>query len=744
MSNLSLKVTLQAIDKMTAPLRGIARQSQRLSQGYKADMRGYNDTIRQTEQALKGVREAQRRMGQAGQPITRASIEAEQALVRRIEETNSALERRKTLMDREMDAIRRRQAAMDRGKQQMKSGSMKLATAAAASYAGAKFIQPSFDFGETMSKVQALTRLDKNDPMFAKLREQAQELGATTWASASQAADAQAFYAMAGFDPQAIIDALPSTLDLAKAGGVDVGRAADIGSNILSAFGMDPSEMTRVSDVLVSIFTRTNTSIESLGETMKYVAPIASKLNIPLEETAAMAGILGNIGIQGSQAGTSLKTLQANLASPTGSAKKALKALKVETQDANGNFRAMPDILMDIIRATEKMGSAERLGFLTDIAGKEAAAGFAGFIDENGYNEFIKIIDAAYRSQGESARVSAVMSDNIKGDWTGLMSAIESVQITIGDLNDGPLRGLVQTMTKIVQKTSKWIKENPKLVKIISYVIGAVVALTAVFGALAIMMGIINIVFLANPVTWIVLGIVAAIAALIAIIAALIIYKEEIYDFFKAFSKSPGEHIKKAIDWVTKLIDTIGTFLGEIPYVGPAFQFAFEMAVGPIRFVIGLISKIIDLFKWVGDHKEEIGDWFSSVWVSMLDAMQPVFDLLDSILNVMSNIIEKVQELFDLHAPDWLKTSLEMAGNTWDSATGYVGNKIDRLFGNDVPLENVNHLTLTPAEPVRTPTNTSNYNDIKVNVSAMSNASPQAIGAAIANAVGSSLLGDEY
>lgn len=744
MSNLSLKVTLQAIDKMTGPLRGISRQSQRLSQGYKADMRGYNDTIRQTEQALKGVRDAQRRMGQAGQPLTRASIEAEQALVRRINETNAALERRKTLMDREMDAIRRRQAAMDRGKQQMKSGSMKLASAAAASYAGIKFMQPAFEFNEKMSNVRAITQLDKNDVLFQKLREQADHLGATTWATASQAADAQAFYAMAGYSPEAIMKVLPATLNLAKASGVELDRTADIISNILSGFGLDPEETEDVADILTTAFTGANTSLEKLGGTMEYVAPAAEALKVPLEEAAAMAGILGNIGIQDSKAGTAMRKIYTSLASPNATGVKALKQLNIATKDASGNLRAVPDIFAEVLNKTKKMGNADRMGILTDIVGLEAATAFSALVNEKNTKDFDVMMEKMAERHGITQNTADIMSDNLMADWTNFTSAITGVQIAIGDLNEGPLRTLLQNITKVIQKGTAWIKENPKMVKMISVVAAGFIGLTAVLGSLAIMMGIVNIVFLANPVTWIILGIVAALVALGAAITAVVVYKEEIYDFFKAFSQSPGEHIKKAIDWVTKLIDTIGTFLGEIPYVGPAFKLAFNMAVWPIRFVSFLIGKIIDTFKWVRDHKTEIGDWFSAAWVSMLDAMQPVFDLFNAILNVVKNLIEKVQELFDLHAPDWLKASLEMAGNTWDSATGYVGNKIDRLFGNDVPLENVNHLTLTPAEPVRTTNNTSNYNDIKVNVSAMSNASPQAIGAAVANAVGSSLLGDEY
>lgn len=694
MSNLQLKVQIAAIDKITAPLRGIAKQSQRLSQGYKADMRGYRETIKQTEASLKLIEQQNKNMLAAGMPLSQRRIDQEKKYRETLLNTNAALEQRDALMDKEMGALRRRQAAMDRGKEQMMRGAKMTGIASAATYVGARFMMPGFDFDEQMSKVQALTRMNANDPMLAKLREQAKELGATTWASATQAADAQGFYAMAGFDPQAIIDALPSTLDLAKAGGVDVGRAADIGSNILSAFGLDPSEMTKVSDILVSVFTRTNTSIETLGETMKYVAPIANKLNIPLEETAAMAGILGNIGIQGSQAGTSLKTLAVNLAAPTGRAAKALDALKIKTKDAAGNFRGMPDIIIDMIKATEKMGDAERLGYLTDIAGKEAAAGFAGFIDENGYDEFIKIIEAAYNAEGEAARVAGVMSDNVKGDWTGLLSAIESVQINVSELETGGIRSLIQSITEMVRKFSDWIKENPKLAGTLLKVTAGIVAIIGGLGALSIAMAIFNMTVLANP-------IVLVIGAIIAAVVALVYYKDEIWDFFQAFFDAPGVYIKKAISYMNNLIDTVSDFLGKIPVIGPLAKGTFELMMSPLRIIYFLIGKIVDAFTWLSNT------WVSptidtSGFENFFDVARGVVDFILDIRNNISNLIGEIpvigpvlQFVFDMMTFTFAVImqiikkvigAFEWIGDNWGTIAGWFSSMWDSIVSAAQPV----------------------------------------------------------
>ena len=713
-------------------------------------------------------------------------------------------------MNEEMKIIHKRQAALSRGKDQLRSGSIKVASAIGMTYAGVKFMQPGFDFDEQMSKVQALTRLDKNDPMFAKLREQAEHLGATTWASATQAADAQAFYAMAGFSPQAIMDALPATLDLAKAGGVDVGRAADIGSNILSAFGLEPTEMDKVADILVSVFTRTNTSIEMLGETMKYVGPVARELKIPLEEATAMAGILGNVGIQGSQAGTAMRALQSRLAAPPSAAKKALKELKVSTKDVAGNFRSMPDILADVMKATAKMGNADKLGYLKAIAGEEAGSAFAAFLDKNNYEDLLNVIEAAYNSEGESAKVSKTMSDNLKGDWTGLMSAIESVQIAVSGLEGGPLRNIVQRITKIVQATSAWIKENPKLAGWIFKIGTGIIAATAAIGSLTMAMGLFNMFVLANP-------IVLVISAIIASIAALIYFKDEIWDFFKSFADAPGKHIAKAIGFVSNLYKKIKSFLTKIPYIGPIFKIAFgigEMYAKIFGFAIKQIINVIDwlinmgadvigffksfadapgeyinkaiswmtnlynkvrdfltelpvigpvfevaftvaetavsLFmkgfyllmggvKWLWDSLEPVRKAFVAVFEFLKPVIQPIIDMILSIVELFDDLIIKFDELFSFEAPQWMKDAGNWVGDAWGGIKdGWNGLWEDEPNNNTMIVAGA---ALTPAQAVNN--NDNRTNNLTINVETRSNASAAVIATETVNAIQSSgLIGD--
>ncbi|GAB7207480.1 hypothetical protein OS21_39760 [Dickeya oryzae] len=278
-----------------------------------------------------------------------------QSAIRRTEQYNQTLERER----RQLAAVTQARARYERMQQTAGklrgSGVMAVAGGAAAGYAGGQFLAPAVGFDEEMSRVQALTRLDKGDQQLAALRAQAKKLGAETAFTTRDAASGQAFLAMAGFTPQAIQAALPGVLNMALAGGMELGETADIGSNILSQFNLDASQMDRVSDVLTGAFTRTNTDLFSLGETMKYTGPVAAKLGISLEDAAAMAGMLANNGIRGSDAGTAMRASLARLASPPKAAAEALKELGVSVADAKGKMRPMQDVLRDLYKATQKI-----------------------------------------------------------------------------------------------------------------------------------------------------------------------------------------------------------------------------------------------------------------------------------------------------------------------------------------------------------------------------------------------------
>ncbi|WP_031303654.1 phage tail tape measure protein [Pseudomonas sp. EGD-AK9] len=343
------------------------------------------------------------------------------------------------------------------------TGAGGLATGSGILYAGSRMLAPGLDFDASMSKVQALTRLGGGDAELQALRDQARQLGASTQFTAGNAADAQGFLAMAGFNPQAIRAAMPGMLALAKAGDSELADTADIASNILTGFNLQAGDMGRVGDVLVGAFTRSNVNLQMLGETMKYVAPVAAGVGQDIETMAAMAGKLGDAGIQGSMGGTALRAIISRLAKPPKQAADALNELGISAKDADGNLRDMPTVLQEIYEKTKAMGDADRAGFLKGIAGEEAFSGLQVLVKQAGTGALQEFIGTLRNARGEAEKTATVMGDNLRGDISALSSAWEDLGIQLQDQQNGPLRGITQGITRVIGGVKTWVAENPQL-----------------------------------------------------------------------------------------------------------------------------------------------------------------------------------------------------------------------------------------------------------------------------------------
>lgn len=412
-----------------------------------------------------------------------------QSAIRRTEQYNQTLERER----RQLAAVTNARARYDRlsataGKLRT-GGAMAVGASAGAGYAAGRFLAPAVGFDEEMSRVGALTRLDKGDEQFAAMRAQAKKLGAETAFTTRDAASGQAFLAMAGFTPQSIQAALPGVLNMALAGGMDLGESADIGSNILTQFKLSSDQMDRVGDTLTAAFTRTNTDLRALGDTMKYAGPVAANLGISLEEASAMAGMLANNGLRGSDAGTAMRSSLSRLASPPKAAAKALAELGVSVADANGKMRPMETVLSDLFKATKKYGEVDQVSFFKDIAGEEAFVGLQTLVQAAGSGELQKLTKELQGAAGESATVAKKMADNLGGDLKELDSALEAFRIQIEELADGALRKLTQALTGTIGVMTEWANKNPQLSKTLLVVGGSALALTAAIGATSLAIG---------------------------------------------------------------------------------------------------------------------------------------------------------------------------------------------------------------------------------------------------------------
>lgn len=390
--------------------------------------------------------------------------------------------------EKRMSAVRNSyQRTMDVRNKMAGAGAGMTAAGVGIGYAAKKVLVPGYDFEIGMSKVQALTRLDKNSEDYKMLRNQARELGATTAFTANDVAQGQAFYAMAGFKPEQIKNAMAGTLSMSLAGDIDLATTADIGSNILTGFKLSSDEMNRVSDTLVATFTRSNVNLSMLGDTMKYVAPVAAGLGVDIETAAVAAGKLGDAGIQGSMAGTSLRAILGRLAEPPKQAAEALTKLGIKTRDVKGNLRELPAILAELDKKTQKMGTAQRAGLFKHIAGEEAFSALSVLVDKSGSGELQNMIAEIKAAKGEAEKVAKTMTDNLDGDLKNLTSAWEDVGIQIFGGADSPLRDITKQVTSLISGFGNWAKKNPEIVKTLTMITLGLGAVLAVGGSISLM-----------------------------------------------------------------------------------------------------------------------------------------------------------------------------------------------------------------------------------------------------------------
>lgn len=617
-NDLRIQVLLNAIDRVTAPLRSIQRQSSVAGQALKTardKLKALNDSqkqingFRELKQGLSSTRTALQAAQQRTQALGRALSQTQnptRAMTREFEQAKRAMQQLKqqetaqTLQlqqmrqrlnaagistrnlgeherrlrqdiinaNQQMERQRRRLEDLTRQQQRLTrasqtyqrqqqavgklagKGAAAAAGGGAALYAGARLIKPGVEFDASMSRVQAISRLGNDDEQLKSLRNQARELGGSTMFTAGQAADAQGYLGMAGFDPKAIKAAMPGMLDLASAGGADLAQTADIASNIMSGLGLQADHMGKLGDVLVGTFTRSNTNLQMLGETMKYAAPMAKTYGVELEVAAAMAGKLGDAGLQGSMGGTALSSIMNRLAAPPKAARKALDELNIKTADANGNLRQIPDILKEIYEKTKAMGTAKKGGLFKAIAGEEAVKGMAQLVDQAGIGELQKLIATLRDTQGEASKTSRVMADNLKGDITTLKSAWEDFGIELEEQQDGPLRDLMQSITDVVRNVKTWAKENPTLSAGLVKAAAIIAGLTMAVGGLMITVASVLLPFVALRMMFAQLGI--RLPSLIAI--------------FWSLGKNVLPFVGKAVLWLGRalMLNPIGIAISAI------------------------------------------------------------------------------------------------------------------------------------------------------------------------------------
>lgn len=552
-------------------------------------------------------------------------------------------------------------------------------------------IQAGMDFTAEMSRVSSvtLTSLRKESPELAKqaleaLTAKARELGGITAWSATQIAQGMSFLGMSGMGWKDITVSMKGLADLASAGGLDLQRTADIASNVATTYwGKDAaSQYGRLSDVMAHTATNFNVDISMMGESLKYVAPIASQVGVSFEELSAAIGIAGNSGIQGSMAGTSLRKVLTRLSAPPRVASESLKALGVEATELDKktgkrNLRNFPEILKDIARASEKMGTADKAKHFSRIAGLTAVSGFAVLVKAAGKGE----LDAEIARMGKHGEnvvgvadmVAKEMINNLKGDITILSSITEALKISIFSTVEPLLRFLVQTLQTITGGINDWVQKNEQLVRniltVTATVAGAAIAVAfflKTIAAISIMIGVVKFALT---------GLISLSLPLIGIASVgLLIYRNwsaltaffsgfingfkqaftgfapivngltPIYEFFLILLM-PIERSTKALSGFFNTGEAVGAFIGKIAASGISIM--LTLADGVIKGGRILFDALFKVFLWVRDLLP-----FSNAKIGPLSNLtesgrQIVVTIANSILNTRDYIFNIVHQVLN-------------------------------------------------------------------------------------------------
>lgn len=347
---------------------------------------------------------------------------------------------------------------------------------------GKACISAGMDFDSQMSTVAAISGATGEE--FEILRAKAQEMGATTAFSATESAQAMEYMAMAGWKTTDITNGLAGVMNLAAASGEDLATTSDIVTDAMTAFGMSADQSTYFADVLAQTATNANTNVGMMGETFKYVAPLAGTLGYSVEDVSIGIGLMANAGIKGSQAGTTLKTAIANMTGPTDKQAAAMDELGISLENANGgtknfmevmenlrssiggvdvelvdsegNLREYDDIIADLSKSTEGLSKVQQIQAASTIFGKESMSGMLAIISAS-EEDFNKLTESIYNADGAAKGMSEIKLDNLAGDVTYFKSALEGAQIAISDKLTPVLRNLVKKATDWLPKIQKSI-----------------------------------------------------------------------------------------------------------------------------------------------------------------------------------------------------------------------------------------------------------------------------------------------
>lgn len=503
--------------------------------------------VEETKQKLETLKTAAE---QANTALANGDISQEQydALQREIVETEQNLRSLETQANQSATAVQKIAATGESlkttGDNISNAGKKLLPVTAAVTGLGTASVTTAANFESSMSQVQATMGITKDSMStldgqsvntMDALSNLAQEMGASTAFSATECAEALNYLALAGYDTQEMADTLPTVLNLAAAGGIDLASASDMVTDAMSALGMETSDADKMVDQMAKTASSTNTSVAQLGEGILTIGATAKSIKGGTAELNTALGILANNGIKGAEGGTHLRNIILSLQNPTDKAAEAMESLGVQVYDSQGNMRSMNDILGDLNTSMDGMTSAEKDNIISKIFNKTDLASVNALLANTG-STWDDLQSSIENSGGAAQQMADTQLDNLQGQLTLLKSALEGLAISFGQLLMPALKSIVGVVQKVVDWLNSLDEGTKKVIVTVALVAGALgpvlIVVGKVISAVGTIMtivpkvaGVINVVkgafaalnttMLANPIFLIIAAITALVAAFI-------------------------------------------------------------------------------------------------------------------------------------------------------------------------------------------------------------------------------------
>lgn len=686
--NSSIKSTQQQLKDVNSLLKLDPGNTELLTQKQKL----LSEAVGETKEKLAALKTAAE---QANTALENGEISQSQydALQREIIETEQNLRSLETQANQSATALQKIGATGEKlktvGDNISSAGQKMLPATAAVTGLGTAAVTTAASFESSMSQVQATMGITKESMStvngesvntMTALSNLAKEMGSKTAFSASECAEALNYLALAGYNTQEMTDTLPTVLNLAAAGGLDLASASDMVTDAMSALGLGVSDAETMVDQMSKTASTTNTSVAQLGEGILTIGATAKSVKGGTAELNTALGILANNGIKGAEGGTHLRNIILSLQNPTDKAAAAMKTLGVDVYDSQGNMRSMNDILGDLNKSMDGMTSEEKANIISTIFNKTDLSSVNALLANTG-DTWDSLQQSITDSGGAAQQMADTQLDNLQGQLTILKSAIEGLAISFGQLLMPAIKSIVTWVQGFVDKLNSLDDGTKKVIVTIALVVAAIgpvlIVVGKVISAVGTIMtivpklaGVINVVkgafaalnttMLANPIFLI----IAAIAALVA----AFIYLWNNCDGFRQFWIDLWENVKQVAITVWNAIKAFFSQVWEA--IKTIFSTVFEVIKTLVTTYFNLYKTIIETVINV------IKTVITTVWNAIKGVFTTVFNVIKTLVTTYFNIYKTIiQTVLTV-----IKTVITTVWNTIKTVVTTVMNAIKTVF----------------------------------------------------------------